>query len=167
MTCPAIRVFRVPFLRLLHRLGILTLITVLCATAPLPAQQDSPTTQQQPQVDFVRDFLPRTMRVDLFHTGNATDEHVAPDRVLADGPWAGSRSHLIDSLNLGLYRFEVRDAATSRVLYARGFCSVFGEWQTTAPAKQRWGTFHESLRFPWPVKPVQVVLQRRVEGDMA
>ncbi len=149
----------------LWSLGLWPLIVALGATASLPAQQDPPTAHQPPPGDFAQDFLPRTMRLDYFHTGNATDEHVALDRILADGPWAGSRSQLVDSLNLGLYRFELRDAATARVLYTRGFCSVFGEWQTTAPAKQRWGTFHESLRFPWPAKPAKVVLQRRVEGQ--
>ena len=71
---------------------------------------------------------------------------------------------LTDTLDLGLYCFEVRDQQSQQLLYARGFCSVFGEWQTTAPAKQQWGTFHESLRFPWPRQPVDVVIKRRHEG---
>ncbi|MDQ3280002.1 MAG: IgA Peptidase M64, partial [Acidobacteriota bacterium] len=42
-----------------------------------------------------------------------------------------------------------------------GFASVYGEWETTPESKERPGTFHESLRFPWPKKPVQVVLKKR------
>src|SRR6185436_18690827 len=45
--------------------------------------------------------------------------------------------------------------------FSRGFASVYGEWETTPEARQRPATFHESLRFPWPKKPVQVVLKKR------
>jgi hypothetical protein len=38
---------------------------------------------------------------------------------------------------------------------------VYGEWETTPDAKERPGTFQESLRFPWPKKPVQIVLKKR------
>jgi hypothetical protein len=110
---------------------------------------------------FDEDFAPRTMRVDYYHSGTATEEHVALDRVVVDGAWAGSRTQLVDPVNYGLYQLEVRDLESNRLLYSRGFSSVFGEWRTTAEAKQRWGTFHESLRFPWPKRPVQVTLRVR------
>jgi hypothetical protein len=106
-------------------------------------------------------FLDKTMRVDYFHTGNHGEEVVALDRVVSDGPWPGSRTYLIDSTNLGSYYFEVVDRETNQPIYSRGFSSVYGEWETTDDAKQHAGTFHESMRFPWPRKPVQVVLKKR------
>ncbi len=139
---------------------------VLAIGLSLPlAAADEPTdaTTQTPAA-FDQDFLPRTMRVDYFHSGTAAEEHVALERIVSDGLWSGTRHQLVDPIDAGLYRFEVRDAASDRLLYAHGFCSVFGEWQTTAPAKAGWGTFHESLRFPWPLKPVKVLLQRRDAG---
>jgi hypothetical protein len=103
----------------------------------------------------------RTMRVDYFHTGGpGMSESVALDRVVNDGPWAGSRSQLVDPTNLGPYLFEVHDSSGA-IVYSRGFASVFGEWQTTAEAKKANRTFHESLRFPWPAGPVKVVLLKR------
>ena len=110
---------------------------------------------------FDRHFQPQTMRVDYFHTGGMGDEIVALDRVVSDGPWAGSQSRLVDDTNLGKYLFEVVDPGTNRVIYSRGFASIYGEWETTGEARRRYGTFHESLRFPWPVHPVQVVLKKR------
>jgi hypothetical protein len=110
---------------------------------------------------FDADFTSRTMRVDYFHSGTAIEEHISLSRVVADGPWPGSRTRLVDDLNLGTYFFEVADVATNRVLYSRGFSSVFGEWVTIPEAKQVWRTFHESLRFPWPKHPVQVRLKKR------
>ena len=106
-------------------------------------------------------FLEKTMRVDYFHSGGPGVEIVALDRVVSDGPWAGSRTRLVDDLNLGKYLFEVIDRRTNRVIYSRGFASIYGEWETTPEARQAHRTFHESLRFPWPRRPVQVVLKVR------
>ncbi len=110
---------------------------------------------------FDEHFQLRTMRVDYFHTGGTGPEIVALDRVLSDGPWAGSLTYLVDDTNLGKYLFEVVDPGTNRVIYSRGFASIYGEWETTGDARRRYGTFHESLRFPWPRHPVQVVLKKR------
>jgi hypothetical protein len=114
--------------------------------------------------NFADFFQNKTMRVDYFHSGTATEEHLALDRAVSDGPWAGSRVNLIDVLNLGKYHFEVRDLATNRLLFLQGFCGIFGEWETTAEAKSSWGTFHASMRFPWPRSPVQLVVKKRVGG---
>jgi hypothetical protein len=106
-------------------------------------------------------FIDKTMRADYFHTSNRGEEIIAPDRIVSDGPWAGSRTRLIDTTNLGKYYFEVIDRETNQAIYSRGFASVYGEFETTDEAKQRPATFHESLRFPWPKKAVQVVLKKR------
>ena len=101
------------------------------------------------------------MRVDLFHTGGPKGEIVALDRAVDDGPWPGSRTRLLDETNLGSTLFEVRDVGTNRAIFSRGYSSVFGEWETTGEARTASRTFSESLRFPWPKEPVQVVLFRR------
>jgi len=103
----------------------------------------------------------RTMRVDYVHTGDAAAEQVALDRVVLEGPWPGPADRWIDETDLGKYCFEVLDRATNRRLYTRGFASIFGEWQTTDEAKLQRRAFHESLRFPTPASPVQVVLKKR------
>ena len=112
-------------------------------------------------VEFEEYFEDRTMRLDYFHSGTATEEHFATDRILSDGIWSGSKRVLIDELNLGAYYFEVIDRATGVLLYSRGFGSIFGEWQTIPEASEKWGTFHESVRFPWPRMPVTVMLNKR------
>ena len=104
----------------------------------------------------------RTMRVDYFHTGGPkSGETISLDRVVNDGAWPGSRTQLVDRTDLGKYRFEVRDPAGGSVLYSRGFASVYGEWETTPEARTAHRTFHESLRFPWPARPVRVLLEKR------
>ncbi|HEX9289493.1 MAG TPA: M64 family metallopeptidase [Anaeromyxobacteraceae bacterium] len=105
---------------------------------------------------------PRALRVDYFHSGTAAEEHFALDRVVLEPlPFPGNPDRPIDETNLGKYAFEIRDRATNRLLYSRGFASIYGEWETTAEAKDRWRTFHESLRFPRPERPVQVIVKKR------
>ena len=105
---------------------------------------------------------PRTFRVDAFHTGNAAEERFALDRLVVEPlPFPGNPDRPVDELNLGKYLFEVRDQATNRLLYSRGYATIFGEWETTAEAKEVNRTFHESLRFPAPERPVQVVVKKR------
>lgn len=106
-------------------------------------------------------FLDKTMRVDLFHTGGKGQEIIALDKIVSDGAWAGSRTRLVDTTNLGKYLVEVIDRDTNQPIYSRGFATILGEWETTDDAKTQNATFHESLRFPWPKKPVQLVLKKR------
>src|SRR5436853_791497 len=105
---------------------------------------------------------PRTMRVDYYHTGNATQELFSLDRIVIEPlAWPGNPQKPIDETNLGKYLFEVRERGTNRLLYSRGFAAVYGEWETTDEAKAMNRTFHESLRFPVPTTAVQVVLKKR------
>ncbi len=116
---------------------------------------------------FATYFTGATLRVDYYHSGVATEEHVSLDRVRLEGDWPGSRVHLLDHTNLGKYLFVVTDLASQRTLYTRGFCSIYGEWETIGEARQgTWRTFHESLRFPEPKRPFQVTLRKR-GGDGA
>src|ERR1700741_2130400 len=103
-----------------------------------------------------------TMRVDYYHTGTASQEMFSLDRVVIEPlPWPGNPKKNIDETNLGKYLFEVRDRTTNRLLYSRGFASIYGEWETTDEARNANRTFHESLRFPAPQGPVQIVLKKR------
>src|SRR5688500_13770150 len=104
----------------------------------------------------------QTMRLDYSHTGDASSEVFSVDRIVIEPlPWPGDLKQAIDTSNLGKYLFEVRDAKTKQVLYSRGFASIYGEWETTDEANAIMRTFSESLRFPAPTAPVEVVLKKR------
>ncbi len=109
-----------------------------------------------------RQSATRTMRLDFYHTGTATEEVFSLDRAVVEPlPWPGNPRRAVDDSNLGKYFFEVKDAKTGRVLYSRGFASIYGEWETTDEAKTVRRTFQESLRFPAPDAPAQIVLKKR------
>ncbi len=126
--------------------------------------------QGQTTIHFDDFFLDKTMRMDYFHTGNAEREIISLDVVYEEPAsvpyqhqlWAGSRINLIDTLNMGKYLLKVVDIRTNQLIYSRGFCSYFGEWQTTDEAANGiHRTFHESVLFPYPKREVQVILANR------
>ncbi len=107
-------------------------------------------------------FTNNTMRFDYFHSGVADTEHVSFDELRLEGIWPGSTTNLIDELHLGLYRFEVIDSNSNNLIYAYPFASIFGEWQTTGEAADGiWRTFHESQRFPEPMRQFKLILKKR------
>ena len=132
------------------RIKALFAIILLGIAAAAFAQASSPAAQ------------PQTMRVDYFHTGNAKSEMFSLDRVVVEPtPWPGNLKKMVDDTNLGKYFFEVREKGSDKVVYSRGFASIFGEWETTDEAKTMSRTFNESLRFPRPKGPVEITLKKR------
>ncbi len=102
------------------------------------------------------------MRVDYYHAGNAKEEWFSLDRtVLEPLDWPGNPAKAIDESGLGNYLFEVHDRQSGKLLYSRGFNSVFAEWRETEEALHANRTFSESLRFPSPNVPVQISLKKR------
>jgi hypothetical protein len=116
---------------------------------------------------FADDFSGATLRIDYRHTGTATEEHFALDRMLVEGPWPGSRTQLIDTTNLGKYLVEVTDLGTNRLIYSRGFASIYGEWETTGEARRGfWRAIGEAVRIPEPRRPIQLRIRKR-RGDQS
>ena len=108
-----------------------------------------------------------TMRVDYYHTGNATEERFSLDRTVVEPlPWPGNPARPIDDTNRGKYLFEVADRATGKLLFSRGFSSIYGEWETTPEAKEMNRTFSESLRFPLVDRPARIVVKKRDAGNL-
>jgi hypothetical protein len=100
---------------------------------------------------------PATLRVDIQHSGDAKVEQFALERVVVEPlPWPGNPDRPVDDTGRGMNKFEVVDAASGKVLYSRGYSTIFGEWRTTDEAAATRRSFQESLRFPIPDAPVRV-----------
>ncbi len=110
---------------------------------------------------------PATVRVDYHHSGNALGEQYALERVLIEPlPWPGNLTQNFDQTDRGQNRVEVVDAKTGDLLYSRGFSTIFGEWRTTDEAARVSRSFHESVRFPKPVRPVKVRILKRDDRNL-
>jgi len=100
--------------------------------------------------------------VDYLHGGNALEQHYALERIVIEPlAWPGNPARPLDDTDRGVNLFEVVDPKSNRVLYSRGYSTIFGEWRTTDEAQKLNRGFQESLRFPMPTTPVRVrVLER-------
>jgi len=142
----------------------LPLLLVLCAACAGPSTTTpAPLDPGPPDGEFARWFTGRALRFDYLHTGTQQQEQLAPHAWRLEGAWPGAQAGLTDDLDQGKYRFQVRDRASDTLLFSRGFCSIYGEWETTGEAKTGWRSFEESQRFPEPRQPVRVALEKR--GD--
>jgi len=110
---------------------------------------------------FDKYFHDHAMRIDYHHAGNHETESYYFDEVLSEPFWAGSKTNLLDTLKYGMYFFEVVDPADNKVIYSRGYSTLFGEWQTTEEAKLTNKSFSESVVFPYPKNDVRVVFYSR------
>src|SRR5262245_45113169 len=104
---------------------------------------------------------PPTLRVEIVHTGGRNVEIFALDGVVVEPlPWPGHPDRSIDDGDTGQYRAEVRDAG-GRLLFSRGYSTVFAEWASTAEAATTNRSIRESLRFPLPAGPVRLSVLKR------
>jgi len=114
---------------------------------------------------FSEHFVDATLRVDLYHHGDATTEAVTVDRWLREIPWAGPRARLDDPSPVGSYRVEVRSLDGDAVLFGTSFDSLFTEYRATGPAIAGVPrTYAESVRVPFPRHAVRIVLTARHVG---
>jgi hypothetical protein len=130
------------------------LLLIGCHSAPKPAPNAA-------VPSFDARFSGSTLRLDYVHCGTAQQEAIALLGYRLEGEWAGSRTQWVDRSDTGKYRFRMFDKATGSELYSRGFASIYGEWETTGAAKQGWGSFQESQRFPEPRASVFLALEKR------
>ena len=113
------------------------------------------------QVNFDEYFLNKTLRLDYYHTGNKENDSYSFDELIEEPYWGGSKVNLIDTLNYGRYEFIVHDMESGKVIYSKGYSTLFNEWQTTEEAKHTTRTFSETVTFPYPKNPVKVEFYSR------
>ncbi|HQB36160.1 MAG TPA: peptidase M64 N-terminal domain-containing protein, partial [Bacteroidales bacterium] len=113
------------------------------------------------QVDFDKYFTGKVLRFDFMFAGNSSKITVYPSGMKEEPFYAGSRTQLIDPFNYGNFKYEVFDAAENKLLYSRGFSTLFQEWQTTAEARVMERSFYEVATMPFPKNKIRFVISAR------
>lgn len=106
-------------------------------------------------------FLPKQMRVDYMIAGKNGEMSCSLVQLKEEPFWGGSLKNLVDKFNLGSFKFEVFDSKSNRLIYSRGFSTLFREWLDTPEAKLVSRSFYETLVFPFPKNKVKVVVSSR------
>ena len=147
-------------------LFIAAIAVAACAQTPADqpaASAKSPAAATTPDpVSFDDFFVDKALRLEMYQTGDARDEVVTLHRICSEPIWPENPRALICPFELGRYAIKVYDAATDRLIYTKGFDTMFAEYRTTKPAID--GTkrvFQTTVRIPEPKKPVRVSFERR------
>jgi len=118
------------------------------------------------QDNFSNYFQKKSLRFDFLLGGNAKEVKVYPQQMKQEPYWAGSLINLVDTFNYGTYRFLIYDSETGKLIFSKGFSTLFQEWQTTAEAKKTDRTFYQAAIFPYPKKKVRLSIEaRQWEGE--
>ncbi len=113
------------------------------------------------QADFRHYFEDSALRFDFLLGGHAEEVTVYPQQMKKEPCWGGSKTNLISPFGYGTYRFRVYDAQSNRLIFSRGFSTLFQEWQTTAEAKMVQKTFYQAVVFPFPKREVRLEIDAR------
>ncbi len=111
--------------------------------------------------NFYKYFYDKELRFDFMLAGNKNETVVYPVGLKEEPFWAGSVSNLKNPFDYGNFKYEVFDDSTNTLIYSRGFCTLFQEWQTTAEAKTVNRSFYEVATMPFPREKIKFVLSKR------
>jgi hypothetical protein len=107
------------------------------------------------QGNFGKYFKNGSLRFDFLLGGDSKTVVVYPEQIKAEPYWGGPRENLTDRIGFGTYRFRVTDQKSDSLIFSKGFCTLFQEWQTTPEAKKTTRTFYQSAIFPFPKRKVR------------
>lgn len=118
------------------------------------------------QRQFFDYFEAQSLRIDYLLVGDSESEIFILQQLKKGNVWAGPQrlvnGHVMD---MGNYRLSVYDSISEELLYQKGFCSLFQEWQSTDEAKNTSKAFYHVNVIPFPKKTIRYELQKRQFND--
>ncbi len=113
------------------------------------------------QIKFDDYFTKGALRLDVIEAGTASSENIYFHSLKREPYFSGSHHNLIDTLDLGYYYFYLYSLKDNKLIFSKGFATLFQEWQTTEEAKRHNRALNYSVRFPYPKDSVKLVIKRR------
>lgn len=110
---------------------------------------------------FSKNFQPKTLRMDYYHCGDKSNEHIFLKEFIAEPYWAGGRVNLIQDKDYGNHMLKVYDKVSGELLFSRGSCSLFNEWQSTPEAALVQKSYPEAVVMPFPKNNVRIEISSR------
>ncbi|MDR1556724.1 MAG: IgA Peptidase M64 [Tannerellaceae bacterium] len=118
------------------------------------------------QSTFDTYFEKKSLRIDFALSGDVASQTAALQQLREEPLWGGPQRNLIDSSGYGGYYVNVYDKATQKLIYSRGFNTLFEEWRTTEQAKTEIQSWTNSVSIPYPRQEVVVEITGRDRKDM-
>ncbi|MBN1118036.1 MAG: peptidase M64 [Bacteroidales bacterium] len=111
--------------------------------------------------NYKKFFKESRLRFEYSITGDASTLKIEEKSIVRDLYWGGSKVNLIDTFQYGLYFLKIYDLKSNQLIYSRGYCNLFSEWQTTADADTNEKTFSDCILFPEPRKDFKICIEKR------
>ncbi len=110
-------------------------------------------------------FLDKALRLELYQCGDAKDCATTLQNITEEPCWPENPKNVLTPFAYGKFMVKVWDVTSNRLIYSKGFDSLFAEYATTKPALT--GTkrvFQTTTRIPLPKAKVKITIERR-NGD--
>lgn len=121
-----------------------------------------PAASDEPTIRFDDYFLDKALRLELYVCGDANDAIVTLHDIYEEAVWPENPRHLLTPFEYGSFRANVFDDASGRLIYSKGFDTLFAEYATTDPAiKGIKRVLETTARCPFPKAKIRVEIQRR------
>lgn len=121
--------------------------------------------KQSDSIVFDEYFHDKSLRLDLYQCGDARELVTTLQNLTEEPSWPENPKSLLSPFPYGKFMVKVRDSSTDRLIYSKGFDSLFAEYATTKPALMgNKRVFQTTARIPLPKAAVKLTIERR-NGD--
>lgn len=118
------------------------------------------------QINFDDWFEKKSLRIDFALSGNNEYQKAALQQMREEPVWGGPVKNLIDKFYYGGYYVNLYDKTSKKLIYSRGFNTLFEEWRSTEQAKSEIQSWTNSVSIPFPKKEAIVEITGRDKEDM-
>lgn len=113
---------------------------------------------QQPDYDTY--FTGERLRLDFTLAGNDKSQSAYLDGLHKECEWAGPRNSVVEPFDYGQY--NVSAYADGKIVYSKGFSTLFEEWRATAEASKVSRAASQCIWMPFPKQKMHIVLSQRI-----
>ncbi|MBP9992758.1 MAG: peptidase M64 [Bacteroidales bacterium] len=131
-----------------------------CTAAPAAGGDGTVSSTFKGKVNYREFFTSERLRVDLVLAGDAASQSVYLKGLQKESLWSASETNLIDTFGYGQYFYEL--FSDGKLVFSKGFCTLFDEWCTTAQATKVQMAAGQSIWIPMPKSAARLVIYRRV-----
>ena len=117
------------------------------------------------QVKFSEFFENKILRVDYILAGDSRNVEIYLQELKKEGLYAGSKTNVTNSPDYGTYRYRLFDVESGALIFSKGFCPLFEEWQATDEANIMKKGFYQVAILPFPKNKVRFDIDSRDKSN--
>ncbi len=102
-----------------------------------------------------------SLRIDFLFQGDNKSDTVYVKHFWKNSTMSQNPNNLIDDFDYGVHKIEIFDSITNKLIFSKGFCSLFEEWKNTPESKTKKESFEMSIFMPLPKNNAKVVISSR------